>query len=225
VRRSVLAFEGSYPAVRASALSGVPESTVYEWARKNVVVPSVSAEREKLWSYADLMALRIVYWLRHPKQADMSEIPRSPMPQVRRALARLDKEQLDIWNPNSPIGSPLLVDALGRIFIATLDNKVINNRGEGLLDAWLDLLGPFTSNGARGPDLRKPRPDLRIVPGKCAGEPHLVGSRVTTLSIKALADRGFDNDSIARLYPDLDHDALRQAVDFEEELSAAVIAA
>jgi uncharacterized protein (DUF433 family) len=224
VGRSVLAFEGSYPASRAASLSGVPESTVYDWARKEVVVPSVSAEREKLWSYADLMALRIVYWLRHPKQADAGEVPRSPMSEVRRALARLDKEQLDIWNPNSSIGSPLLVDARGRIFIATLDN-VIDNQGAGLLDAWLDLLGPFASNGAHGPDLRRPKSNLRIVPGKCAGEPHLVGSRVTTLSIKALADRGFDSDAIARLYPDLDNDALRQAVDLEEEVSAAVMAA
>ncbi|MCL2464549.1 MAG: hypothetical protein FWF28_05725, partial [Micrococcales bacterium] len=58
------AVSGCYEASRAAALSGVPKSTLYEWARRRVVVPSVSPEREKLWSYADLMALRIVSWLR-----------------------------------------------------------------------------------------------------------------------------------------------------------------
>ncbi|MGK2959094.1 MAG: hypothetical protein ACSLFB_12010 [Acidimicrobiales bacterium] len=62
-----IAFDGCYNARRTAALSGVPRSTVYDWALKGVVVPSISPEREKLWSYADLMALRIVSWLRHPK--------------------------------------------------------------------------------------------------------------------------------------------------------------
>ena len=54
---AVLTFDGCYDATRAAALSGVPKSTVYDWARKEIVVPSISPEREKLWSYADLMAL------------------------------------------------------------------------------------------------------------------------------------------------------------------------
>ncbi len=54
----MLAFDGCYDARRTAALSGVPRSTVYDWARKGIVVPSISPEREKLWSYADLMALR-----------------------------------------------------------------------------------------------------------------------------------------------------------------------
>ena len=62
------AFEGCYEGPRAAALSGVPVSTVYLWARSGIVEPSVSPTRIKLWSYADLMALRIVYWLRHPKE-------------------------------------------------------------------------------------------------------------------------------------------------------------
>lgn len=58
-------LEGCYEGPRAAALSGVPVSTVYYWARLGIVEPSVSPTRIKLWSYADLMALRIVYWLRH----------------------------------------------------------------------------------------------------------------------------------------------------------------
>ena len=88
------AFEGCYEASRASALSGVPKSTVYLWARNGLVSPSVSPTRVKLWSYADLMALRIVYWLRHPKSKSGGEVPASPMTRVRGALAGLDERGL-----------------------------------------------------------------------------------------------------------------------------------
>jgi MerR HTH family regulatory protein len=58
------ASKGAYPADRAAALSGVPKSTIHYWAREEILVPSISAEKVKLWSYPDLMGLRIIYWLR-----------------------------------------------------------------------------------------------------------------------------------------------------------------
>jgi MerR HTH family regulatory protein len=60
---------GAYPADRAAALSGVPKSTLHYWARQEILVPSLSAEKVKLWSYADLMALRTIYWLRQRKHS------------------------------------------------------------------------------------------------------------------------------------------------------------
>ncbi|WP_420437787.1 hypothetical protein [Candidatus Poriferisodalis sp.] len=52
----------------------------------------------KLWSYADLMALRIVYWLRHPKFKTEGNVPASQTPRVREALAELEQLGLDIWD-------------------------------------------------------------------------------------------------------------------------------
>ena len=220
MRRSVQAFDGCYEAARAAALSGVPKSTVYYWARTGLVVPSVSPVREKLWSYADLMSLRIVSWLRHPKDV----VPASPMPEVRRALARLDELELDIWQRGEADRSPLFVDRQGKIILVGEDIAA-DAYGQGVLAECLDLLGPFESVDARGPDLRHPRPHLRIVPGKCAGEPHLAGSRLTTLSIKALVDRGFDDDALSRLYPEEDPVALHEAMELEQELAGEVVAA
>jgi uncharacterized protein (DUF433 family) len=217
-----MAFEGAYPAPRAAALSGVPATTLYDWARKGIVVPSVSLERERLWSYADLMALRIVSWLRRPKAA----APASPMPRVRRALQRIEDEGLDLWDPQASdggAGSPIYVDGRGRVYVAAVDG-VVDDAGGSLLDLGLDLLGPFDHGPGRGPDLRRPRPHLAIVPGRCAGEPHLVGTRVTTPVVAALADRGFDDDAIARLYPACDPVALREAVDLERELAGTAAA-
>lgn len=222
--RGVAAYEGCYEAPRAAALSGVPISTVYDWARKGVVVPSVSAEREKLWSYADLMALRIVYWLRHPK-GDNDVVPASPMPEVRRALGRLDDLGLDIWADGGGGSSPLLVDRGARIYIAAA-GEVMDASGQHVIDDCLDLLAPFLDDGkVRGPDLRRPRPLLRIVPGKCAGEPHLSGTRLTTQTLAALVDRGYDVDGIYRLYPDQDVDAIGEAIDLERQLGSYAPAA
>lgn len=222
--RGVAAYEGCYEAPRAAALSGVPISTVYDWARKEIVIPSVSAEREKLWSYADLMALRIVYWLRHPK-AGAENVPASPMPEVRRALGRLDEMGLDIWASDGTRPSPLLVDRTARIYIAAAD-ELVDARGQQVMADCLDLLAPFLDGGdVRGPDLRQPRPRLRIVPGKCAGEPHLRGTRLTTQTVAALVDRGYDVDGVHRLYPDQDLEAITEAIDLERQLGSYAPAA
>lgn len=222
--RGVAAYEGCYEAPRAAALSGVPISTVYDWARKEIVIPSVSAEREKLWSYADLMALRIVYWLRHPK-AGAENVPASPMPEVRRALGRLDEMGLDIWASDGTRPSPLLVDRTARIYIAAAD-ELVDARGQQVMADCLDVLAPFLDGGdVRGPDLRQPRPRLRIVPGKCAGEPHLRGTRLTTQTVAALVDRGYDVDGVHRLYPDQDLEAITEAIDLERQLGSYAPAA
>ena len=220
---AVLAFDGCYDARRAAALSGVPRSTVYDWARRDIVVPSISPEREKLWSYADLMALRIVSWLRHPKRLGDDVRPASAMRHVRDALVQLDDQGLDLWDGRAG-ASPLYVDPTGRIIIVSAE-VTHDLSGQGVLAEWLDLLGPFEGTEGGGPDLRRPREHLRIVPGKCAGEPHLEGSRLTTVTIAALASRGYTLDDVARLYPDETQESLAEAIELERSLGTLVAAA
>lgn len=221
---AVLAFDGCYEARRAAALSGVPQSTVYDWARKGVVVPSISAEREKLWSYADLMALRIVSWLRHPKGVDADQRPAAAMQQVRLALQQLDERRLDLWDGRTG-DTPLVVDRSGAILIHD-GQSTVDLAGRARLRDVLDLLGPFQgTDGGRGPDLRRPRAHLRIVPGKCAGEPHVDGTRLTTTTIAALAGRGYGLDDLVRLYPAESRESLAEAIDLEESLGTLVFAA
>ncbi len=214
-------YDGSYDAARAAALSGVPISTVYDWARKSLVVPSIAPQRPKLWSYADLMALRIVSWLRHPKEGPDDGIPASPMGSVRSALARLGVLGIDLWQPDFSQTSPLLMDRHGHIYVAEADN-LVDSAGQRLLSGeLLDLLAPFQGELFTGPDLRRPRPHLRIVPNKCAGEPHLCGSRTTTLTMAALASRGYQLAEICALYPEEDQVAIAEAIEFELSLDRA----
>ena len=216
------ASDGCYEAARAAALSGVPKTTVYWWARQGIVVPSVSPVREKLWSYSDLMALRVVSWLRHPKAAGKDvDLPASPMPKVRKALALLDELGLDPWSQGAGAGSPLLVDRAGEIYVRAREGMLNLHRQPVLLsEDVLGLTAPFESAGLSGPDLLRPRPHLRIVPSKVAGEPHVEHSRLTTQTIAALADRGYPVAQIAAMY-DEPEVVIGEAIDLERQLAAA----
>jgi uncharacterized protein (DUF433 family) len=211
-------FLGCYPAPRAAALSGVPASTVYDWARKGIVTPSVSSEREKLWSYADLMTLRVVAWFRTPKRE--GQIPETPMAQVRAAIAELSKRKIDLWDDSREPPSALFVERSGKIVIRT-GVEATSLGGQTRITDVLDLLAPFGSGQTVGPDLRRPRPLLRIVPGKCSGEPHVQATRLTSLTLAALFVRGYDLDGVAALYPEAPRDALLQACDLERHLTSA----
>src|SRR5258708_7073118 len=92
---------GAYSADRAAALSGVPRSTVYHWARQGHLVPSVS-QSPLLWSYTDLLALRTLYWLRQPKKAFDREVPATSMAKIRRALKELQRLNLDLFEEGRP---------------------------------------------------------------------------------------------------------------------------
>jgi len=215
-------FDGCYEAARAAALSGVPSSTVYDWARKGVVVPSISLSKPKLWSYADLMALRIVYWLRHPKLDEDIDVAASTMSEVRRALSELVDNGMELWSAaDGPNASPLVVDRSGHIYIDDgRDMRTVKGQGVIGRDV-LNVLGPFDLAHEWAPDLRAPMPHLRIVPGKVSGEPHLERSRLTTPAVAALARRGFDQEAIRRLYPMENPEGLREAVELEQLLDAA----
>jgi uncharacterized protein (DUF433 family) len=209
---------GAYPADRAAALSGVPKSTVHYWARKRILVPSVSRERVKLWSYSDLLGLRTISWLRATKAApDGYVVPATAMQAVRRALGALAELDLELWtDERSPnVG----VDRRGQIVIDP-GGQAVRPGGQQLLDAEsLDVLRPFElGQTQRGPDLVAPRPRLRIVPGKLAGAPHVHRTRIETEALAALRRRGLIASKIVRLYPVIESADVEQALDLERQL-------
>lgn len=203
---------GHYEAERAAVLAGVPRSTLYYWARTDLIVPSISPHREKLWSYRDLLTLRLVRWLRLPK--DDLGVAATTMGDVRRLMDTVGEELWSIDASGQEVPT-ILVARDGTVFLderplSTLDGQYVFEHDQ------LDLLGPFE----HGVDLRVPRPRLRIVPGKVAGEPHLVGSRLTTRTVAGLATRGFPVEQIATLYSHEDPEALAEAVELEQSLAA-----
>lgn len=195
-----LSLLGVYDGHRAAALSGVPYRTLQHWAREGVVVPSISPERVRLWSWLDLLKLRAVTCLR--KDWGVS------MPKVRGALAFIDAEDLE----HLPLDQVLLVSEGGAIFVAVDGNTFRADTGRQIAARnVLDLVSPFGS----GPDLRRPSADLRIIPGKVSGEPHVEATRITSLNLYALHCSGYGTSDILRMYPDLTTAAIDQAVRLE----------
>ena len=212
---------GAYPADRAAALSGVPLSTVHWWARHDVLVPSISAQKIKLWSYPDLMGLRVIYWLRQVKEApDGVAVPRTAMPAVRRALSQLAELDLRLWSEET--GPAVRVDRGGNIIVTSQPDAEAPNRQRALdagSDDLLSVIDPFRSKeGTRGPDLLRPRPLLRIVPGKLGGSPHVAHTRLESQALGALAASGLSEPKIYQLYPGVEHAAIDEALDLERQL-------
>lgn len=212
---------GAYPADRAAALSGVPVSTLHWWARNEILVPSISAHRVKLWSYADLMGLRIIYWLRQSKEdPDGRSVPRTTMPAVRHALSQLSELDLSLWTEDT--GPIVRVDRAGTIVFLTDPDAETAGR-QRILDVseddLLSVTDPFPgTQGALGPDLKQPRPKLRIVPGKLGGSPHVEHTRVESQALATLSIRGLSDAKIYQLYPSLEPAAIDEALDLEREL-------
>jgi uncharacterized protein (DUF433 family) len=210
---------GVYSANRASALAGVPTSTVYEWARKGIVVPSISPERIKLWSWADLVALRAIYWLRHPL---LDNRKATAMSRVRRFISVVEAEATRIGDAIGQRALILRVDRSGRIYIES--DGVMLDGGRDFKhpvarDLVVDLLATFSADAnLTGPDLTHPRPQLRISPGKLSGEPHVRDTRIETRVLAALDRRGFDERVIIDLYPGLSPEALADSIDLERQL-------
>jgi len=209
---------GAYPADRAAALSGVPKSTIHYWARNRILVPSASPSRVKLWSFADLLCLRTIYWLRQPKKArDGFDIPRTTMRTVGRAMAALHELDLSVLEERRPT---VAVDRSGHVYLTPPRAHPRTPYGQTASADLLDLIAPFSVlEGLRGPDLREPSRFVRIIPRKLSGATHVVDTRLESLALHALELRGFSLARIAALYPSIEHAALEDALALERQLA------
>jgi uncharacterized protein (DUF433 family)/DNA-binding transcriptional MerR regulator len=210
-------FAAAYPAARAASLAGVPLSTLHYWSRHGIWTPSVSTIRPKRWSYADLLALRLIDWLRTDKPS--IHVPRTSMAKIRRALAVVE----DLGEQLVEQTVTVSVDRRGGVVLRVREEVFVPlPRGlvQGLIDrAGIDLVEAFHGHGGiRGPNLTRPRPTLRIIPGKLSGEPHVVDTRIPTSAVAALAAAGLGPSEVVALYPDLTLDNVEEALDLEGQL-------
>ncbi|MGH2352645.1 MAG: DUF433 domain-containing protein [Chloroflexota bacterium] len=209
---------GVYDADRAAALAGVPRSTLHYWARKGIYRPSIApGPRVRLWSWGDLLALRAIDWFRRVKGA---EAPlKVSMGRIRQALEQLDEQGI----PRGRLHEVLVVSHGGDLFLE-LPGWPLVHAAPDRQAAMTEVLQPVRPyHGA--PDLLEPRPRLRILPGKLHGEPHLVGTRITSAAVYALHSAGYSRAQIHAMYPEVAFEALDQAVDLEESLQARARAA
>ena len=200
---------GVYDTQRASALAGVPASTLRHWAHTGLYTPSISPEpRTRLWSWVDLLALRAIDWFH---KGDI-ERTRASAADLRHALADLEA----VGYAREDLAQILAISGADGKFYFQLPGKVIRiHAGEQLAIAeTLHLVAPYK----QAPDLLQPRPLLRIIPGKLHGEPHISGTRIPTRTIGALHRASYSLQQIQTMYPDATSAALNEAIEFERSL-------
>ena len=204
---------GVYDADRAAALAGVPRSTLHYWAREGIYRPSISPDpRTRLWSWGDLLALRVIDWLRRAKPNHQP--PNVSIRAIRQALVQLDQ----LGGSREHLHDVIAVSHAGDLFLR-VDGSNLVRADTSRQTAMADVLRPVRPyHGA--PDLLEPRPLLRIVPGKLHGEPHIVDTRIPSAAIYALTEAGYGLDQIETMYPEASRDALAQAIDLERSLQA-----
>ncbi|CAN5795567.1 hypothetical protein BH24ACT5_BH24ACT5_00370 [soil metagenome] len=209
---------GRYTAVRAAQLSGVPKSTVYDWRRERVFNPDFTAASPVMWSYRDLVLLRLLAWLR---QGGMDR------PTAGEKVASV-KSQL------SSAVEIRFIHATRRDVVLSGENVVdVRDDRENLLPFtdFYRLMGTFDlhepiaelRSERRGPiwapDLVTPSDYSFISPWVLAGDPCIERTRIPTSAIHALRfERALPVEAIVELYPGLNVEAAEDAIALERRL-------
>ena len=210
---------GRYTAERASQLSGIPKSTVYDWRRDAVLVPDYPAASPTMWSYRDLVLLRLLAWLR---QGGMPRpVATDKVASVRKQLTR----GLDVRLIHATRSDIVLSDGLGGTdFEDDRDNLLPSADFYSLLGTF-DLLEPIEElRSARNrpiwaPDLVTPSTHSVISPWVLGGDPCITRSRIPTSAVFALStERRLPVNAIVELYPGLTADATVDAIGLERRL-------
>jgi len=201
---------GVYDARRAAALAGVPKSILHYWAREGIYAPSIArGPRLRLWSWADLLALRAIDWLRHKKR--QNEPAAKSVRKIRQATSELSELGLQ----HEVFAEMVRVSATGDLYFPVDETDMQATPAQQ--GAWAELL-QFVRPYHAAPDLLQPRPLLRIIPGKLHGEPHLLDTRIPSAAIYTLHERGYTLQDLVAMYPEASEPGLRSAIDFEHSL-------
>jgi len=208
---------GRYLAERASQLSGIPLSTLYDWRRNEIYVPDFAAASPATWSYRDLIFLRLLAWLR---QVGMQRPLASQLVGDVKGMASRGER---IWQLRADRNT-LLINEERTSRFSDLPNMLPFDTLFDLLSTF-DMLEPVDELRPRGrhriwaPHLVTPSPCTRISPYVLAGDPCVEKTRIPTSSVYALREeRGLSSSDIVRLYPGLVADAVDDAYLLERRL-------
>lgn len=196
-----------FPIELAATLSGASRTQLNRWRSTGLLVPEIQAYRPPLYSFRDLVALRAVVFLR----AETS------LQRVRRAFANLPEMNFS----EHPAEYKFATD--GRtIVIWTEDGFVdlVNNPGQMNFYSLADIYRPFVArSGKEVPDFERPRRHISVNAGRVGGWPTIEGSRLPYDTVANLVAGGEVSYSmVSRYFPGVSEAAVRDAVDFAEDV-------
>jgi uncharacterized protein (DUF433 family)/DNA-binding transcriptional MerR regulator len=208
----------AFPVPIASVLSGASVDQLAYWRKPTraappLLVPEAKRSGRYLYSWADVVALRSIVYLRQEKS----------LPRIRRAVQLLRKLEADQWEH---LARYTLIGTKRSILVRTPSDELLDleQQPATVVDEVLmrDVLGPFSTRDGRSvPELRKPRPLLTVNPHVLAGYPVIAGTRVPFDVVAGLAEEGVPAGEIVEMYPSVDPASVDDAQDFARQVAKA----
>jgi hypothetical protein len=165
----------AFPVPIASVLSGASVDQLAYWRKRTPSAPPLLVPESKrsgrfIYSWADVVALRSIVYLRQEKS----------LPRVRRAVQLLRSIEADEWEH---LARYTLISTPSSILVRTPSGQLLDleqQPGTVISEILMrDVFSPFTTQGGRAvPDLEKPRRLLAVNPRVLAGYPVIAGTRV-----------------------------------------------
>lgn len=207
----------AFPVPITSVLTGATKAQLAYWRKDTpsspaLLVPEGKRSGRYLYSWADVVALRSIVYLRSEKS----------LPRIRRAVATLRGLESDQW---THLGRYRLISAKRSILVKTPNGQLLDlgeKPGTILSEVLMrDVLEPFqTSTGRSVPALVRPRPHITVDPGILGGYPVLSGTRVPFDAVAALANDDLQPAEIVSIYPSVRDEAIQDALDFAEQVAS-----
>lgn len=210
----------AFPVPIASALSGATPRQLSYWRKPTraappLLVPAAKRSGRYLYSWADVVALRALVYLRQEKS----------LHKIRGAVARLRELHAGEWEHLSRYQ---LVRTGNSILVKTPEGEILDlERSPGaILDEVLleDVLAPFsTAEGYEVPSLSRPRPHLAVDPNVLSGYPVIAGSRVPFDAVAGLAEDGAKAADVVAIYPSVNPAAVADARSFARQVALLAV--
>lgn len=205
----------SFPEKLTATLSGATRRQLYDWRRKGILVPEVSAENPPLYSFRDVVALRTVAFLR----------ARTSLQKLRKAFSMLKTFDFTEHPSTYRFGTD------GKTIAAQDEDgnvvDLVNREGQLYLFTLEEVFRSFT-NFRDEPvvDFEHPRPLLELNQHRLGGWPTIAGTRVPYDAVADLLQDGTYSVEDVRLFyptvsPSAARDALSFAFDVEQHLRGA----
>lgn len=213
-----LARSMAFPVPLTSALSGASVNQLAYWRKTTassepLLVPSAVKGGRFLYSWADVVALRTIVYLRQEKS----------LPRIRKAVSALVRLEESDW---AHLARYRLIGTPTTIVVQTPQGRLMDLEKEPgtMLEHVLmrDVLEPFkTVDGRSVLGLANPKPNLSVHPGILGGYPVIAGTRVPYDIVAGLAEDGYNGADIVELYPSVAAAAVADAAAFAGVVAAA----
>ena len=207
----------SFPVPISSVLTGATVRQLAYWRKSTrssepLLIPEGKRSGRYLYSWADVVALRSIVYLRQEKS----------LPRIRRAVGMLRQLEAGEW---THLSTYRLISTESTIVVKTPSGQLLDleqQPGTVLEEVLMgDVLAPFeTSSGRSVPALERPRPRITVNPAILGGYPVIAGTRVPFDVVAHLAEDDLAPAEITAIYPSVDPEAIGDATDFAQQVAA-----